>query len=116
LPDDWETLYFGSNTANWPKNGAATLLAPGVTVFQVFLWGANPNNPNTWLKQWISSTPEGYFLNWNTVPGAIYQVQTTTDFKNWTNLGASRFASGATDSLYLGVTPGSYYRVVRNRY
>jgi hypothetical protein len=116
LPDDWETLYFGSNTANWPKNGSMTLLAPGVTVFQVFLWGANPNNPGTWLKQWISNTPEGYFLNWNTIPGAIYQVQVSTNITTWTNLGSPRFEAGATDSLYLGWTAGSYYQVVRNRY
>jgi len=116
LPDDWETLYFGSNAANWPKNGASTLLAPGVTVYDAFLWGANPNNPNTWLKQWISNTPEGYFLNWNTVPGAIYQVQTTTNFSAWTNLGSPRFEASTTDSLYLGQAAGSFYRIVRNRY
>jgi hypothetical protein len=115
LPDDWETLYFGSNPANWPKS-PLTLVAPGVTVLQVFLWGANPDNPNTWLKQWISNTPQGYFLNWNTVPGAIYQVQTSTNLKNWTNLGSPRFEAGATDSLYLGWSAGNYYQIVRNRY
>ena len=41
LPDDWETLYWGSNPANWPTPN--TLLAPGVTVRMVFQWGANPS-------------------------------------------------------------------------
>src|SRR5581483_601938 len=63
LPDDWETLYYGSDESKWPKNGSQTLLAPGVTALQVFLWGANPNDPSTWLKPWISRTPEGLFLN-----------------------------------------------------
>jgi hypothetical protein len=116
LPDDWETLYYGTNRNNWPQLGTFTQLAPGVTVGEVFEWGANPTNSNTWLKQWITSTPEGLFLNWNTVPGGIYQVLTTTDLQNWTNLGPPRFEAGTTDSLYLGRSSGGYYQIVRNRY
>jgi hypothetical protein len=116
LPDDWETLYYGSNQSNWPKFGAFTQLAPNVTVLEVFLWGANPNDPNTWLKQFITQTSEGLFLNWNTVPGGIYQVQTTTDFKTWTYLGSPRFEAGTTDSIFLGESTKSYFKIVRNRY
>ncbi len=71
---------------------------------------------NTWLKQWITQTPEGLFLNWNTVPGGIYQVLSTTDFKTWTDYGAPRFEAGSTDSVYLGQSNKSYFRIVRNRY
>ena len=116
LPDDWETLYYGANKSNWPKQGAFTQLAPGVTVGDVFNWGANPTNQSTWLKQWITHTPEGLFLNWNTVPGGFYQVLTTTDLQNWTYLGSPRFEAGTTDSLYLGTSPNGYYQIVRNRY
>jgi hypothetical protein len=117
LPDDWQTTYWGANSANWP--GPNTLLAPGVTVLDVFLWGANPTNTATWLKQSISRTPEGLYLNWNTVPGAIYQVQTTSllqKFNVWTPLGNPRYEAGTSDSLYLGLSAQGYYRIVRNRY
>ena len=116
LPDDWETMYYGTNRNNWPSQGFLTQLAPGVTVENVFNWGADPTNPNTWLKQWITHTPEGLFLNWNTVPGGFYQVLTTTDLQNWTYLGVPRFEAGTTDSLYLGTNPNGYYQIVRNRY
>ena len=83
----------------------------------VFAEGANPNNPSTWLVQTITRTPEGYFLNWNTQPGAVYQVQTTSsDTQAWTNVGALRFAPGTTDSIYLGYSTLSYYRVMRWRF
>lgn len=115
LPDDWETRYYGSDQSKWPAN-AFTVLAPGMTVLQAFLSGANPTDPKTWLKQWITQTPQGLFLNWNTIPGGIYQVQTTTDFKTWTNVGSPRFEAGTTDSIYLGLQNKGYYRVLRNRY
>ncbi len=114
LPDDWQALYWGTNSANWPSPN--TVLAPGVTVLKVFLWGANPNDPSTWLKQTINRTPEGWFLNWNTMPGGVYQVQTSTDLTHWTSLGAARYAVGSTDSLYLGLAGQGYYQIVRYRY
>jgi hypothetical protein len=116
LPDQWETLYWGSNPANWPT--ANTILTAGnlqATALQVFMWGANPTNASTWLVQTITHTPEGFFLNWNTQAGAIYQVQTTSsDTQTWTNLGPPRFAPGTSDSIYLGLSaPVTYYRLMR---
>ena len=111
LPYDWEMKYYGSNPANW-KN-STYVLAPGVTVGMVFAWGGNPNDPSTWLVQTITHTSEGYFLAWNTQAGAIYQVESTTDLKTWTNLGPPRFAPGTSDSIFLGLTAHSYYRLAR---
>ncbi|HWF17846.1 MAG TPA: hypothetical protein VG754_01180 [Verrucomicrobiae bacterium] len=116
LPDDWEAKYYGTNQANWPKGGASTVLAPGVTLLDVFLSGANPSDPSTWLKETITKTSEGYFLNWNTIPGGIYQVRGSTDLQTWTNLGSQRFEAGNTDSIYLGLSTKGYYQVLRNRY
>jgi hypothetical protein len=116
LPDDWETLYYGTNRNNWPPLGAFTQVSAGVTVADVFNWGANPLDPSTWLKQTITSTKEGVFLNWNTVPGGIYQVLTTTDLQTWTPLGAPQLAAGTTAQMYLGMNPQGYYQIVRNRY
>ncbi|MDB6017738.1 MAG: hypothetical protein JWR19_2227 [Pedosphaera sp.] len=112
LPDDWETLYWGTNKVNWPS--ANTPLTPGgPTALTVLHWGANPLDPNTWLRTSLDQTPQGLFLSWNTQPGGTYQVQVTTDLVNWTDVGASRFAAGTTDSVYLGATTQGYYRIKR---
>ncbi len=111
LPDDWETMYWGTNRLNWPRSN--TQLAPGVTALMIFEEGANPLDPNTWLQVKMMNSPEGWFLAWNTVVGGIYQVQSSVDLKSWTNLGTPRFAAGATDSIYLGPSGKSYYRITR---
>jgi hypothetical protein len=53
-------------------------------------------------------------VTWNTQPGATYQVQVRTNLTGaWSNLGAPRFAAGATDSIYVGVGggPAGYYQI-----
>ena len=114
LPDNWQALYWGTNSANWPPPG--TLLAPGVTVMKVFQWGASPLNPNTWLQQSLNRTSQGWYLNWNTMPGGVYQVETSTDLIHWTYLGSPRLAAGYADSIYLGLAGTGYYQIVRYRY
>jgi len=52
------------------------------------------------------------FLSWNTQPGFTYQVQVTTNFTSWSNVGAPRFAAGITDSIYVGGGTAGYYRVM----
>lgn len=116
LPDDWQALYWGANPANWPSPNQQ--LSPGgPTVLMVFEWGANPLDPSTWLKQQLTRTPQGWFLSWNTVPGFVYQVQTSADMASWTNLGALRYAAGATDSIFVGMgDQRGIYRIERVRY
>jgi hypothetical protein len=116
LPDDWQALYWGANPANWPAPNQQ--LGPGgPTVLTVFEWGANPLNPGTWLKQQLTRTAQGWFLSWNTVPGFVYQVQTSANMANWTNLGALRYAAGATDSIFVGMgDQRGIYRIERVRY
>jgi hypothetical protein len=67
------------------------------------------------LRVQLEATVQGLFLDWNTQPGLIYRVQTSADLKSWTNLGGMRFAPGTFDSLYIGSSPASYYRVLRVR-
>jgi hypothetical protein len=53
-------------------------------------------------------------LNWNTQPGARYQVQTSTDLKGWTNVGELRTAVGASDSIGIEANGKAvFYRVLR---
>jgi len=79
----------------------------------VFEQGANPLDPSTWLKTTMASSPQGWFLSWNTIMGGIYQVQSSADLRTWTNLGNPRFAAGTVDSVYLGLSNRGYYRITR---
>jgi hypothetical protein len=110
IPVEWMTEYFGGNPTNWPSAGAP-VSAGGPTLWQIFESGGNPNNQATWLNTTLTKTSQGMFLSWNTQPGLTYQVQVTADFKTWSNLGAPRYESGTSDSIYLGAGASGYYRI-----
>jgi hypothetical protein len=120
IPVEWMSRYYGANQAGWPAAGAP-LSAGGPTLYQVFLSGGNPLDPGTWLVVTLTkaasapltgqTTPQLY-VNWNTQPGLTYQVQVTTDFSSWSNVGSPRFASGNSDSIYVGGSAAGYYRVM----
>ncbi len=110
IPFEWMTAYYGSDISQWPSAGAR--LAPNLTLHQVLLSGGNPMDSATWLQETLQQTAQGMFLEWNTQPGATYQVQQKTDLTApWSNLGSPRFAAGTTDSIYVGGSPAGYYRV-----
>jgi hypothetical protein len=112
IPFEWMSRYYGGeNMFTWPV--PTTQVAPGgPTVLQVFLTGADPTKPATWLRTAIARTAQGYFLTWNPRPGLTYQVQTSTNLRSWESLGSPRFAVGAADSLYIGLSHAGYYRVM----
>lgn len=116
IPYEWMAEYYGGYvdgtyyTSGWPAAGTA-LGSGGMTVSKVFLSGGNPLDATTWLNQTLTQTSQGMFLNWNTQPGATYQVQMTTNLTSWNNVGSPRFAAGTTDSIYVGGSAVGYYRV-----
>lgn len=110
VPCDWIAAMYGDNP--WPYNMSAPLVPGGPTLLQVFLSGGNPFDSSTWLHQTMTRTAQGMFLHWNTQPGATYQVQMTSNFGSWNNLGSPRFAAGTTDSIYVGGGAVGYYRVL----
>ncbi len=112
VPFEWMMQYYGLNYANWPANVNTPLVSGGPTLLQVFLSGGNPTNSATWLQSTLAQTSEGMFLSWNTQPGFTYQVQETTNFTSWSNVGAPRFAAGTSDSIYVGGSPVGYYRIL----
>ena len=112
IPFEWMEKYYGYNFANWPTNVNTPLASGGVSLLQVFLSGGSPLDSSTWLRSALSNTPEGLFLSWNTQPGFTYQVQMSTNFGAWSNVGAPRFAAGASDSIFVGGSSAGYYRVL----
>jgi hypothetical protein len=117
IPYEWMAEFYGGYvngiyyTNNWPSAGAA-MGSGGMTLSKIFLSGGNPLDSSTWLQQTLTQTPQGMFLSWNTQPGATYQVQVTTNFAVWSNVGSPRFAAGTTDSIYVGGSPTAYYHVM----
>ena len=110
VPCDWIAEMYP--TSPWPVNVNAPIVPGGPTVYQVFLSGGDPLNPGTWLRTTLANTQQGLYLSWNTQPGLTYQVQVTTNFAVWSNLGAPRFAAGAGDSIYIGGGSAGYYRIM----
>ena len=113
IPFEWMTGIYGSDLSQWPS--ATKVLGGRLTVYGAFLSGSNPLDPTTWLKQQIVRTQQGYFLTWNTQPGATYQVQVSTNLTTFINLGSPRFAAGNSDSIYVGGNASGFYQIVLMR-
>jgi hypothetical protein len=127
IPCEWMLQYFGNSMSSWPSVTADSD-GDGMNNYQEFLAGTNPTNSASVLSVRISKTslagqqpnqaqlagqtPTGMYLIWNTQPGLTYQVQMTTDFVSWSNLGSPRFAAENSDSIYVGSGAAGYYRVL----
>jgi hypothetical protein len=114
IPSEWMSTYYGPDITSWPPVNSP-VADDGPSLLNIFLSGGNPLDPTTWLRVKLQGTSQGLFLAWNPQPGLTYQVQTSTDLESWTNVGAPRFAAGSNDSLFVGGSPVSYYRILRLR-
>ena len=112
LPDDWQSLYWGSDKSKWPGANEDSD-GDGVSNLDEFLAGTNPMDKESALTTKLKMTAQGVRLEWNTVAGFVYQVQSSADTKSWTNLGAPRRAAGKVDSMVLDPAQKSFYRIIR---
>src|SRR5262249_58014205 len=72
------------------------------------------NSAVTGWRVSVSGPPGKLRLNWGTEAGARYQVQTSSDLKNWTNLAGPRSGTGAADSVGVDVNGESgFFRVLK---
>lgn len=115
LPDDWQALHW-PNSNETGITGADDYDADGASNFKEFLAGTNPRDAKSALKLQLRQTGQGLQVEWNTQPGFIYQLQTSSDSQTWTDVGGSRFAAGAVDSVLVNNSNNlSMFRVVRIR-
>ena len=113
IPADWMTSHYGNTPWLWTSDLGIDADGDGASLYQEFLAGTDPTDPNSVLKMGMTKSTQGLFLSWNTVPGSIYQVQSSFDNGLWVDLGATRFAAGASDSLLIGESANGFFRVVK---
>lgn len=76
--------------------------------------GGSSSNPAVQLVVTLANTSKGKLLRWNTQPGRVYQVQYSTDFGGWSNLGPPRLAVGTSDAMLVGLAESAvFYRVMQ---
>jgi hypothetical protein len=114
VPDEWQTENWGKEV-NWPL-ASADSDGDGASNLAEFLAGTDPTDSASVLKVEISPREQGLYLQWRTTPGSYYQLQATSDFAAWTNVGPARFAPSTSDSLPVeGPGQPKYYRVILMR-
>lgn len=116
IPQEWMGGYFGNDSFAWPSPYVDTD-GDGASNLQEFRAGTDPTDANSVLRTRLTSAAQGLYLNWNTQPGLVYQVVSTTNMTTWFNVGGARFAAGYLDSIYLSQGTGNigYYQILRLR-
>lgn len=114
LPDDWQARFWGPNPLAWPSGGVDSD-GDGATNLQEFLAGTNPVNAGSALRLGMTRAGQGMWLNWNTEPGFVYQVQYSTNATQWHDVGTGRFAPGAMDEMQVPEGELRLYRILRMR-
>jgi hypothetical protein len=112
IPDNWQRENWGKV---WPS-ASADSDGDGASNLAEFLAGTDPTNAESVLKVEISPREQGVYLQWPTSPGNYYQVQITSDFTTWSDIGTPRFAPSTSDAVPMESTGNTqYYRVIRMR-
>jgi hypothetical protein len=114
LPDPWEQQYWGTNGANHNRNTDGD--GDGFKDYAEFIAGTNPTLANSYLRVTsIGVQANGtLLLQWPSVAGRIYQVQGSTDMRNWTPLSTWIQAATGTTSFSPPPPPGGpprFYRI-----
>ena len=113
LPDDWQEAHFGADPALWPAPSVDSD-GDGVSNRNEFLAGTSPGDASDVLRVTVSPGAQGLHLQWNSKPGAFYQLQSSADLGTWVNVGIPRLAAGSVDGLVLaGESTSAYYRIKR---
>jgi hypothetical protein len=126
LPDSWE-LFHNLNPAS-PGDAASDADADGRTALAEFQSGTNPADAQSVLRienpQYLPFGSASQFVQfrWTRVPGVTYQVETSTDLRQWQKapgyMWSSSTTAGARLSQFEGVADSStsFYRVIVTGY
>ena len=89
----------------------------GATNQQEFAAGTDPSDPEDLLILDLSKMEEGQRLQWNAQPGAVYQLQQSSEISGeWLNIGEPVLASEREAGISLkSVEDMSFYRIKKIR-
>jgi len=112
IPDEWQIAYWGATSSKWGAPGADSD-GDGMSNYQEFLAGTDPRDAASSLKTEVQTVQGALYFKWNTVVGKVYQMQFSSDFQTWTNVGAQRMAVSGEDSVFVEQSTGiGFYRIV----
>jgi len=110
----WQMQYYGSFTA--PNAASNAVNSAGISNYQMFLAGSNPNDSNTWFR-FTGVAPTGgnkWRMNFNTVSGKLYSVNWKTNlldglgwvfYTNFSGLG------GSTQVTFTNSLPQAFFQI-----
>ena len=110
----WQLANFGSITAV----GAAsnTVNSAGISNYQMFLAGSNPNDPNTWFRTTTLAPMTGrrWGMNFNTVPGKLYTITWKTNLQDgtgWQFYTTVIGQGGTANVFFTNALPQAFFQV-----
>ena len=102
IPDTWELKFFGN--ASTYRTAATDTDGDGMTDYDEFIAGTDPNNPPRPFKLLAYATDGGLKLEWASVPGQMYQIHGSLDAVTWTPVGTWLEASSNLMQVDLPLT------------
>jgi sugar lactone lactonase YvrE/chitodextrinase len=115
IPDWWRLIYFGT-ISNVLSAASLDPDADGASNWQEYVAGTNPEDPTSVLQLTGSLPLPNFTVQWPSVVGKTYQVQSSTSLfsTNWTIIGSNLSGTGQTMQLSdtnLPAPPAKFYRV-----
>lgn len=122
VPDPYQSGAPLSGMSVWKNQTLGSLgLTPGRYLYR---WGSGANVDSLEIligirvaarapTVQVGSGPTGVVASWASAPGALYQVQQSTDLRRWTDVGTPLIGTGATLEYLIPRTgPSTFIRVV----
>ncbi|HEY1173414.1 MAG TPA: fibronectin type III domain-containing protein [Verrucomicrobiae bacterium] len=112
IPDEWQIANWGATASKWGAPGEDSD-GDGLSNYQEFLAGTDPRDENSALRTQVQVVEGAFYFKWNTTPGKVYQIQHSSDFQTWTDVGAQRMAVSGEDSVFVDQSAGiGFYRII----
>ncbi|MDA0752741.1 MAG: thrombospondin type 3 repeat-containing protein [Verrucomicrobia bacterium] len=113
LPDSFQQTFWGFNPKQWDDSQMDSD-GDGLTNLEELLAGTNPLNPRSVLQVGMEKVDGDYWLAWDTIPGAVYQIQSTGDLLQWGNVTGPKVAGDVGERMSITASEAqNIYRVVR---